>query len=122
MRVVLAPAAFKGTLSAHDAATAMALGVRDALPNAEIVEMPMADGGDGTLDVMLVHGYEPVVIAAVDALGKERVKAVMMPFDYTAKMSEEDAAAEAATNDTTEQFSEWMMAPFGSWAMPIPAG
>ena len=69
MRIVLAPAAFKGTLSAHDAAAAMALGVRDALPNAEIVEMPMADGGDGTLEVMLGHGYDPVVIAAVDALG-----------------------------------------------------
>jgi NAD+ synthase (glutamine-hydrolysing) len=33
---------------------------------------------------------------AVDAIGKERVKAVMMPFDYTAKMSEEDAAMEAS--------------------------
>lgn len=32
---------------------------------------------------------------AVDALGRERVKAVMMPFDYTAPMSREDAAAEA---------------------------
>ena len=69
MRIVLAPAAFKGTLSAHDAAAAMALGARDALPDAEIVEMPMADGGDGTLAVMLVHGYDPVVITAVDALG-----------------------------------------------------
>lgn len=33
---------------------------------------------------------------AVDALGPDRVKAVMMPFDYTAAMSKEDAAAEAA--------------------------
>ena len=33
---------------------------------------------------------------AVDAIGKERVKAVMMPFDYTAKMSEDDAAQEAS--------------------------
>jgi glycerate kinase len=69
MRIVLAPAAFKGTLSAHDAAASMALGARDAVPDAEIIELPMADGGDDTLEVMLAHGYEPVEIAAVDALG-----------------------------------------------------
>lgn len=69
MRIVVAPAAFKGTLSAHDAAGAMSLGARDAQPDAEIIELPMADGGDGTLEVMLTHGYDPVVIAAADALG-----------------------------------------------------
>ncbi len=69
MRIVIAPAAFKGTLSARDAATALALGARDAQPHAEIVELPMADGGDGTLDVMLTHGFTPVMVGAVDALG-----------------------------------------------------
>lgn len=70
MRIVIAPAAFKGTLSARDAAAAMALGARDAQPDAEIIEMPMADGGDGTLDVMLGHGYSVLEIDAVDALGR----------------------------------------------------
>jgi glycerate kinase len=69
MRIVLAPAAFKGTLSARDAAAAMALGVHEVLPDAEVVEAPMADGGDGTLEVLLAHGYDPVAIVAVDALG-----------------------------------------------------
>lgn len=69
MRFVIAPAAFKGTLSAHDAAAAMALGVREARPDAGIVELPMADGGDGTLDVMVGHGYTAHAIDAVDALG-----------------------------------------------------
>ena len=70
MRIVVAPAAFKGTLSARDAAAAMAQGVRDARADAEIIELPMADGGDGTLDVMLTHGFSPVLIEAVDALGR----------------------------------------------------
>ena len=48
---VCAPNAFKGTLSAEAAATAMARGVRDA--GATAIEMPVADGGDGTLDVLL---------------------------------------------------------------------
>jgi glycerate kinase len=49
--VVCAPNAFKGTLSAKNAATALARGVRDAggVPAA----LPVADGGDGTLDVLL---------------------------------------------------------------------
>jgi glycerate kinase len=48
---VCAPNAFKGTLSAHAAAAAMARGVRDA--GAAAIEIPVADGGDGTLDVLL---------------------------------------------------------------------
>ena len=47
------PQAFKGTLSAHEAAEAMARGCRAALPQAEAVALPMADGGDDTLDVLV---------------------------------------------------------------------
>jgi glycerate kinase len=78
MRIVIAPAAFKGTLSARDAAAAMALGARDARANAEIIEVPMADGGDGTLDVMLTHGFSLVLIEAVDALGRPRISRIGM--------------------------------------------
>ncbi|MGA8635882.1 MAG: glycerate kinase [Candidatus Dormiibacterota bacterium] len=51
MTVVCAPNAFKGTLSAHTAAAAMARGVRDA--GGAAIEIPVADGGDGTLDVLM---------------------------------------------------------------------
>jgi glycerate 2-kinase len=54
---VCAPNAFKGTLSARAAAAAMARGVRDS--GAEAIEVPVADGGDGTLDVVLAaHGSD----------------------------------------------------------------
>lgn len=49
MRVVVAPDSFKGSLSAEQAAAAMASGVRRALPDADIRVYPMADGGEGTL-------------------------------------------------------------------------
>ena len=52
MRVVVAPNALKGSLSAFDAAAAMARGVRSAIPTAEIVSLPIADGGDGTSAVL----------------------------------------------------------------------
>ncbi|HYL72186.1 MAG TPA: glycerate kinase, partial [Candidatus Dormibacteraeota bacterium] len=49
--MLCAPNAFKGTLTAQAAAAAMAEGVRDA--GALARELPVADGGDGTLDVLL---------------------------------------------------------------------
>jgi glycerate kinase len=48
---LVAPDSFKGTLSASDVATAVAAGVRDA--GAEAVELPVADGGEGTLEVLV---------------------------------------------------------------------
>ena len=52
MRIVIAPDKFKGTLTAREAADAMARAVRDRWPGAEIAIVPMADGGDGTLDAL----------------------------------------------------------------------
>jgi glycerate kinase len=49
-RVVIAPDSFKGTLSAADAAAALAAGWRTVRPGDELVLRPMADGGEGTLD------------------------------------------------------------------------
>ncbi|MDN6677654.1 glycerate kinase, partial [Corynebacterium variabile] len=48
MKIVIAPDSFKESLTAVEACTAMAAGVRDILPDAEIIEIPMADGGEGT--------------------------------------------------------------------------
>ena len=57
MHVVIAPDKFKGTLSAAEAAEAMAKGVRAAIPHASMTLRPMADGGEGTIDALLVaHG------------------------------------------------------------------
>lgn len=53
MKVVVAPNAFKGSLSAPSAAAAMALGVRMVHPDAEVVEIPVADGGDGTVEALV---------------------------------------------------------------------
>ena len=60
MKIVAAPNAFKGSLTATEAAAAMAAGIRSVLPAAEIVKVPVADGGDGLVDV------------AVEALEGER--------------------------------------------------
>jgi glycerate kinase len=59
-RVVIAPDKFKGSVTAVEAADAIALGVRDALPDAEIETCPVADGGEGTLDVLYAAGARVV--------------------------------------------------------------
>ena len=53
MRVVVAPNAFNGSLSAIEAARAMAEGILVAVPDAEVVQLPIADGGDGTVDALV---------------------------------------------------------------------
>ena len=53
MRIVVAPQGFKGTLSGPEAAQAIADGVKRALPGAETVLCPVADGGNGTLDTLI---------------------------------------------------------------------
>lgn len=53
MRIVLAPNAFKGSLTAREAAAAMARGAQRALPDCQTVEVPVADGGDGLHQVAL---------------------------------------------------------------------
>ena len=53
MKVIVAPNSFKGSLSATQAATAIARGVHEALPDATVVEVPMADGGEGTAEALV---------------------------------------------------------------------
>jgi len=53
MKIVVAPNSFKGSLSAAEAAAAIARGVREALPDADVVEIPVADGGEGTVDALV---------------------------------------------------------------------
>ncbi|WP_167051049.1 glycerate kinase [Salinibacterium sp. ZJ77] len=71
--VVAAPDSFKGSATASDAADAIARGVLAALPGAEVVRMPMADGGEGTLDAVLASwGVQATAVDTVDALDRPR--------------------------------------------------
>lgn len=53
MRVVVAPDSFKECLAAHQVSAAIAEGVRRVDPTAEVIEVPMADGGQGTVEAMV---------------------------------------------------------------------
>lgn len=53
MRVLLAPDKFKGTFTARQVCRHVAAGIHEADPGIEVIRRPLADGGEGTLDVIL---------------------------------------------------------------------
>ena len=71
MRIVLAPDSFKGNMRSPDVCAALAAGVREALPDAEVVSLPMADGGEGTTEsVAAATGGEIREVSVHDPLGR----------------------------------------------------
>ncbi|MBU2572594.1 MAG: glycerate kinase [Elusimicrobia bacterium] len=55
MRILIAPNAFKGSLSPLEASRAMSDGVKAALPGAKVRMLPVSDGGDGLMEVIVHH-------------------------------------------------------------------
>jgi glycerate 2-kinase len=79
MRVVIAPDKFAGTLSATEAADAMAAGWRVVAPEATLETLPLSDGGPGLLDVAEhALGGERVPVETVDPLGRPLVVDVLV--------------------------------------------
>lgn len=68
MRILIAPDKFKGSLTAAEAATAIAEGALRVYPDAVVTRFPIADGGEGTLEAAVAAGYE------------ERINAVTGPI------------------------------------------
>ena len=76
-RVLLAIDSFKGSVSSAQAEAAVAEGVRRVWPDAEVRALPLADGGEGTLDAIAACGGELVSCEVVGPLG-DRVPARML--------------------------------------------
>jgi glycerate 2-kinase len=71
MKIIVATDKFKGSLTSFEACKAISDGIKGANKNAELIELPMADGGDGfatVLDYYLKTG--PVYCDTVDPLGR----------------------------------------------------
>ena len=82
--VVIAPDSFKGSLSAEQVADAIASGIRRARTDAVIRIVPMADGGEGTLDAMLAAGGERRLINVRGAASERRDAATGLLVDGSA--------------------------------------
>ena len=76
-RVLLAIDSFKGSVSSAQAEAAVAEGVRRVWPDAQVSALPLADGGEGTLDAVATCGGELSTCEAAGPLG-DRVSARML--------------------------------------------
>ncbi|GAB6169102.1 glycerate kinase [Clostridium carnis] len=77
MKFVLAPDSFKESMSSKEACNAMERGIKKVLPNAECIKVPMADGGEGTVEA-LVHGTDGKIVNVIvtPPLGERKVSAI----------------------------------------------
>ena len=70
MKIVIAPDKFKGSLPAAQVASAIAAGLRAELPGAELVTVPVADGGEGTVEAAVAAGFERVPVTVDGPTGE----------------------------------------------------
>lgn len=74
MHIIVAPDSYKDALSARKAVSAIAEGIRKAIPSAQCDECPMGDGGEGTLDALIVATEAERRCEMVsDSLGRPRL-------------------------------------------------
>jgi len=72
MKIVIAPDSFKGNLTAKQVADAIEIGIKRVIPDAEIVKIPMADGGEGTVQALVDATDGEIITAEVsDPLGNQ---------------------------------------------------
>ncbi len=64
MKVLVAPDKFKGSLTAGEVASAVASGLADGCPSAAVRTLPVADGGEGTIDAAVAAGFRRVRVPA----------------------------------------------------------
>ncbi|MEJ7742817.1 MAG: glycerate kinase [Nocardioidaceae bacterium] len=76
VHVVIAPDKFKGTLTAAQVADAVGAGLTANRPDVRVSPVPVADGGDGTLDAALAAGFTRVEATATGPLGDQVSSAI----------------------------------------------
>lgn len=76
MKVLIAIDSFKGSISSIEGSEAISLGIKDIYPEAEIVTLPLADGGEGTVETLVQATDGKLVKKEVMGPLKEKVYAI----------------------------------------------
>jgi len=72
MKIIISPDSFKGTLSAVEVARSMQKGILDADPSIETIILPIADGGEGTLDSLIAStNGQYFSVDVLDPIGRD---------------------------------------------------
>ena len=64
-KVVIAVDSFKGCLSSSDIAKAVAEGIHHVIPGCEVIKVPIADGGEGTVEALTQAPHGQVITSPV---------------------------------------------------------
>jgi glycerate 2-kinase len=106
MHVVAAPDKFKGSLAAREVAERIAAGVLAETPDVPVVSVPVADGGDGTVEAALAAGYERIAVRAEGPTGE--------PVDTAFALSEGVAVVEMADVSGLRRLPRGRLAPLAA--------
>ncbi|MFE4544214.1 glycerate kinase [Arthrobacter sp. NPDC056727] len=94
MRILIAPDKFKGSLTAVEAAAAIAEGALRVYPDAVTTQFPVADGGEGTLEAAVAAGYEERINAVVGP--------ILAPIGAAWALRKDDSGATTAVIETAQ--------------------
>lgn len=101
-RVLLAIDSFKGSVSSAQAEAAVAEGVRRVWPDAQVSALPLADGGEGTLDAVAACGGEVVACEVAGPLGDCVSARMLVDGEYESAVIEMAEAAGIGYSPCTE--------------------
>lgn len=101
-RVLLAIDSFKGSVSSAQAEAAVAEGVRRVWPDAQVAALPLADGGEGTLDAIAACGGEIVTCEVAGPLGKRASARMLVDVERESAVIEMAEAAGIGYSPRTE--------------------
>lgn len=101
-RVLLAIDSFKGSVSSSQAESAVAGGVRRVWPDAQVSALPLADGGEGTLDAVAACGGEIVTCEVAGPLGKRVAAQMLVDGEHESAVIEMAEAAGIGYSPCTE--------------------
>ncbi|MCL1093245.1 glycerate kinase [Shewanella kaireitica] len=96
MKIVIAPDSFKESLTAMEVANEIERGFRTVLPNAEYVKMPVADGGEGTVQSMIDATNGSLIWTTVTGPAGDKVNAFYGILGDSNHGSEKTAVIEMA--------------------------
>ena len=101
-RVLLAIDSFKGSVSSTQAESAVVEGVRRVWPDAEVSTLPLADGGEGTLDAVAACGGEVVTCEVAGPLGEHVPARMLVDGEHESAVIEMAEAAGIGYSPCTE--------------------
>lgn len=100
--VLLAIDSFKGSVSSAQAEAAVAEGVRHVWPDAQVAALPLADGGEGTLDAIAACGGELSTCEVAGPLGKRTSARMLVDIEHESAVIEMAEAAGIGYSPCTE--------------------